>query len=308
MTFDLTQNGFITNYLVSGKKETPYFSQVTGTDQLACEKTMRLEAVDSDPVMPQGTIGAGKISTLGLPWEYYYNFGNWFVDQSAFYPLLKKIELYGATVLKAPKDMEAEAWLWSYGAVDVWVNGIYCGGIEKPVYKPISRAILRLKLNQGDNLIFIRLQNLGVRDTRTLFGIQIPGEERHLLRVTLPEPEAVRDSVLAGEWLSNIRLKGGKLIFPAEAPKGSLLIYDSRPIDFMDYKDRYTYQEIEGEAEALLNPKSPWFKVAVTVNDQKLLRSFECQELLSPVWSQTSDGKENEKRIYERIASVLQIP
>lgn len=308
MTFDLNQYGFITNYLVSGKKETLYSSQVTGKDQLACEKAMRLEAVDHNPVMPQGAICAGTVSSLGLPWEYYYNYGSWFVDQSAFYPLLKKIELHGATVLNAPKDMEAEAWLWSYGAVDVWVNGTYCGGIEKPVYKPISRGILRLNLNQGDNLIFIRLQNLGVRDTRTLFGIQIPGEERHLLKVTLPEADAVRECVQAGEWLSNIRLTGEKLIFSAEAPKGSLLIYDSRPVDFMEYKDRYTYQETEGEANVLLNPRFPWFKVAVTVNNQRLTRSFERQELLSPVWSQTTDERDNEKRIYNRIASVLQIP
>ena len=308
MTFELNQYGFITNYLVSGKKETPYSSQVGGKDQLACEKAMRLEAVDRNPVMPQGFICAGAISSLGFPWEYYYNYGSWFVDQSAFYPLLKKNELYGATVLTAPKDMVAEAWLWSYGAVDVWVNGTYCGGIEKPVYKPISRAILRLKLNQGDNLIFIRLQNLGVRDTRTLFGIQIPGEERHLLQVTLPEPEAVREYAEAGEWLSHIRLEGEKLIYPAEAPKGSILIYDSRPVDFMEYKDRYTYQEIEGKAEAFLNPQLPWFKAAVAVNDQRLIRSFERQEILAPIWSQTTDEKDNEKRIYERIASVLQIP
>lgn len=308
MTFDLNQYGFITNYLVSGKKETPYTSQVSGKDQLACEKAMRLEAVDHNPVMPEGPIRTGEASSLGLVWEYYYNYGSWFVDQSAFYPLLKKIELHGATVLNAPKDMEAEAWLWSYGAVDVWVNGTYCGGIEKPVYKPISRAILRLKLNQGENLIFIRLQNLGVRDTRTLFGIQIPGEERKILNVSLPEEAAARDCVLAGEWLSNIRLKGGRLIFPSQAPKGSLLIYDSRPVDFVRYKDRYTYQEIEGEEDAALDPQFPWFKAAVTVNGQRLTRGFERQELLSPLWSQTSDHKDNQERIYKRIASVLQIP
>ncbi|WP_124067152.1 hypothetical protein [Clostridium sp. E02] len=308
MIFNLNEYGFITNYLVSGKKETPYCSQVTGEDQLACEKTMRLEAFDHNTQMPQGTIRAGAVSTLGLPWEYYYNYGSWFVDQSAFYPLLKKIELHGATVLNAPRDLEVEAWLWSYGAVDVWVNGSYCGGIEKPVYKPISRGTLRLKLNQGENLIFVRLQNLGVRDTRTLFGIQVQGKERDLLQVTLPEAVAVSACAEAGEWLTNISLKGETIIFPAEAPEGSQLIYDSRPVDFMEYKDRYTDQEIKGKTEAHLNPKLPWFKVAVTVNDQQLVRNFERQELLSPVWSQTVEEKENEKRIYDRIASVLQIP
>ena len=308
MKFELNEYGFITNYLVSGKKETPYSSNVSGEDQLACEKAMRLEVVDHNEAMPEGTICIGKPSTLGIPWEYYYSYGNWFVDQSEFYPLLKKIELHGATVLNAKEDMETEVWLWSYGAVDLWVNGAYSGGIEKPAYKPISRKILRLKLKKGENLLFIRLQNLGVRDTRTLFGIQIPGEERHLLSVSLPQEEAASDYAKAGEWLSNIRLHNHKLLFPEKAFKGSQLVYDSKPVDFADYKERYTYQEIEGETEAALKPNCPWFKVKVTVNGQQLARSFERQELFTPVWSTVLNEEENEKRIYERIASVMQIP
>ncbi len=308
MEFQLNEYGYITNYLVSGRKETPFSSKVSGKDQLACEKIMRSEAVDHDPRMPEGEIKAGAMSALGLPWEYAYTHGSWFVDQSAFYPLLKKIELYGATMLTAAEDMEAEAWLWSYGAVDVWVNGVHSGKIDTPVYKPINREVVPMKLKKGDNLIFIRLQNLGVRDTRTLFAFQIPGKEKEVLKVTLPNLKYAREQALADQWLSDIIIKEGKLLFPEEAPAESRIIYDSRPVDFKDYGSRYFSAEISGKTKVALEPDRPHFQVEVSAGGQKLTRSFERQELLGPVWSGTKDILENEKRIYSRIASVGQIP
>ncbi|MEY8355572.1 hypothetical protein AALB39_19745 [Lachnospiraceae bacterium 54-53] len=308
MEFQLNEYGYITNYLVSGRKETSFSSKVSDKDQLVCEKIMRREAVDHNRIMPAGEIHAGAISSLGLPWEYNYTYGNWFVDQSAFYPLLKKIELHGATLLRSPGDMEVAAWLWSHGTVDVWVNGAYGGGIGLPVYKPINREVLHLSLKKGDNLIFVRLQNLGVRDTRTLFAIQIPGKEKEVLKVTLPGMEHAEERVLAGEWLSGISIKDGKLLVPEKAPVKSRIVYDSRPIDFKDYKKRYSQVDISGKNEIFLEPENPFFKVEVTAGGQSLSRSFERQELLGPVWSLTEDNEENEKRIYDRIASVGQIP
>ncbi|WP_077613046.1 hypothetical protein [Clostridium sp. Marseille-P2415] len=308
MEFQLNQYGYITNYLVSGKKETGFFSDAVGKDQLACEKIMREQVADHNEKMPEGIIRAGEISSLGMPWEYDYNFGSWFVDRSAFYPLLKKIELHAASALIAPENMEAEVWLWSYASVDLWVNGEYAGGIKTPVYKPINRQVLHLKLKKGENLIFVRLQNLGVRDTRTLFGIQIPGEEKKVLKVALPDDKAVKKLTDAGEWLSSITMEEGKLLFSSAAPGGSTLIYDSKPVDFLHQNNRYTRHDISGHKNVPLQPGCPYFKVEVAVGSQRLTRSFERQEILGPVWSGVSDREENRERIYERIASVGQIP
>jgi hypothetical protein len=308
MELVLNEYGYITNYLVSGRKETPYSSKVSGKDQLACEKIMRKEAVDHDLKMPEGEIRLGALSSLGMPWEYYYTYGNWFVDQSAFYPLLKKIELHAAVILNVPEDMKAETWLWSYGAVDVWVNGIPSGGIETPVYKPITREVLSLDLKKGDNLIFVRLQNLGVRDTRTLFAIQIPGEERHGIKVKLPHMESANEPAAAGQWLSEICLQDGVLSFPSVASDNTSIVYDSRPVDFAQYHDRYTRKEAAGRKEVILEPDSAYLRVEVKAGGQVLSRSFERQELLNPVWSEEKGIEENKNRVYERIASVLQIP
>lgn len=308
MELTLNEYGYITNYLVSGRKETPYSSPVTGKDQLACEKIMRKEAVDHSPIMPEGEIRLGAQSSLSMPWEYYYTYGNWFVDKSLFYPLLKKIELHGAVILHVEEELESEAWLWSYGAVDVWVNGEHSGGIETPVYKPINRAVLKFHLKKGDNLVFVRLQNLGVRDTRTLFAIQIPGEERRQIKVKLPGMDTAEEAVAAGQWLSGIRVTKGVLKFPKKAPENTIIVYDKRPVDFSLYGSRYVKKNISGQEEEILDAHNPYFSVEVSTCGQILTRRFERQELLGPVWSNETDPERNKERVYERIASVLQIP
>lgn len=308
MEFQLNEYGYITNYLVSGKKETSFSSQVRDENQLVCERLMRSEAVDHNRQMPEGDIKLGGSSALGMPWYYAYSYGNWFVDMSAFYPLLTKVELHGATILKAPKDMTVNTWLWSYGAVDVWVNGSCQGGIGTPIYKPINREILELPLKKGENLIYVRLQNLGVRDTRSLFGLQIPGPEREALTVTLPDAHHAEPYGEAEQWLSETRLKKGVLYFPKNAPEGSRIVYDAKPVDFTKYQDRYTYVRLHGEREIPLKKDCPYLDLEVWVNGQRMARSFVQQELFKPSRISLTDPAENEARIYKRIASVGQIP
>lgn len=308
MKFSLNEYGFITNYLVSDCKETPFSSNATADNQLGCEKLMRGEVADHESTMPQGTIVIGALSPLGSPWKYHYTYGSWFVDSSTFYPLLTKVEFDAATILVADEDMEVTAWLWSYAAIDVWVNGVLAGGIETPVYKPINREVMVLPLKKGENLIYVRLQNLGVRDTRSLFAIQIPGEEKERLSVSLPDMEHAKACGKLADWLSGITIEGGKLIFPGEAPEGCRLVYDSRPVDFTKYGDRYTSENVAGKTEVELKNDGFWFTVEAEAAGQKLTRDFERQDLLGPSYSGVTDKKENEKRVYERIASVGQIP
>ena len=308
MKYQLNEYGFITNYLVSGRKETDFSSSAADKNQLACEKMMRSEAADHDPVMPASPIVLGALSALGLPWEYEYTYGSWFVDRSSFYPLLTRVELHAATILNAREEMEAEVWLWSYAAVDLWVNGVFMGGIETPVYKPISRKIMKLPLKKGDNTIYIRLVNLGVRDTRTLFGIQIPGQEREMLSVMLPDAEKAALCSKAADWLSGIMIREKTMVFPAPAPEGSRLIYDARPVDFTEYRNRYSGITLRGETELALAPDKPYLKVVVTVSGQTLSRSFERQELLTIQKGENADPEENKRRVFERIAGVKQIP
>lgn len=308
MALSINQYGFITDFLVTECLEEEFSSDLSDKNQLKYEKMLRSVIADHDRNMPEGDILLGQKNRLGLTWRYYYSYGNWFVDQSKFYALLKKVEFHSATVLCAPAAMEVPIWLWSYGAVDLWVNGEYAGGIETPVYKPINRAVLKLSLKEGENLIYIRLQNLGVRDTRNLFAIQIPGKEREALQVTLPDMENVRPSVEAGAWLTGIRLCGNTLTFPGPVPAGSQLVYDLKPVDFTKFKDRYRKAAIGQTDSVELSDVTPYVSVMVPVGNTALSRLFERQELHKLSYTDIRDREENEKRVYGRIASVGQIP
>ena len=70
-----------------------YWMDEEGSDGMCCllytsEKMMRSEAADHDPVMPAGPVVLGALSALGLPWEYEYTYGSWFVDRSSFLSLI----------------------------------------------------------------------------------------------------------------------------------------------------------------------------------------------------------------------------
>ncbi len=308
MALSVNEYGFITDFLVTECLEQDFTSEFHDKNQLNYEKMLRSVIAEHDRTMPEGEILLGGKNRLGLTWRYYYSYGNWFVDQSKFYPLMKKVEYHSATVLCAPEAMDVPVWLWSYGAVDLWVNGIYAGGIETPVYKPINRAVLKLPLKKGENLIYIRLQNLGVRDTRNLFGIQIPDGSGKDLEVSLPDMEHVKPFVDAGAWLNGIRLRGGSLQFPGEVPAGSRIVYDAKPVDFTKFPERFTEEAVQQADSARLSDATPYFTVKVPVGETCLSRSFERQELHKPIFTGISDRKENEQRVYERIASVGQIP
>lgn len=304
----LNQYGYITSYLVSGMKEEPFESGIQDDDQMRCEKKMRLSMAVQDDNMPTGEIRIGGNSALGLPWNYMYSYGNWFVDLSKFYPKLAEVQLHAATVLVAEEEMETEVWLWSYAAVRVWVEGKLAGEITTPCYKPIQRQVLRWHLKKGRNLVYVKLKNLGVRDTRTLFGIQIPGEERHKIMVSLPDEKRAASYQKTGQWLSGIRLRKGTFLFPGLPPENSRIVYDKRPRDFKDFPFRYETQEIPEGLSVELAEGKPYVQVQVAVGEQLLTRNFERYELLSPVYSDDKEEHHCWEKVFRDIASVGQIP
>lgn len=72
----------------------------------------------------------------------------------------------------------------------------------------------------------ISLQTLGVRDTRTLFGIQIL-EKTEGIWITLPDEEKTCPVMERARWLSEIKIRNHRLCFPSPAPEGVVLGYDS---------------------------------------------------------------------------------
>lgn len=308
--FSLNSYGYVTKYLVTELLEEPYAKEIHGSDQLECEKRIRESIKLTDHTFPEGEIRAGKKGALGKKWKYYFSHENWFIDQSRFYPSLTLVQMDAATILHVPEEMEAEAWLWSYAGVSVWVNEKWAGEISVPRYKPIWRQKLTFPLKKGENLIYLRLTNLGARDTRTLAGLQFPGAEKEKIKIILPDEENLSRCIQADRWLSGLRVKGDKLFFPFPAPEDGRIVYDTRPVDFCEYHHRYLMDPLYGgqQENIALRENQPFFRVEITAEGQKLSRSFERNQLLHPLLGNSLNEAENRERVFRRIGQVKQIP
>ena len=206
------ESGYITNWLTSGPKltkpEVDFFDQ----NQLAFEKRLRGVIKDHDMTAPPEDIALGKPGLNGCPWKYYYAGSNWFIDIAIFYRLLTKVELYGYTEIYSETERVVPAHIGTFTASDLWVNGELVNSIDAPVYKPIHNEDFDIRLKEGKNEVFVRIQDLGVRDTRTIFGLKLKGDLTGIT-IGLPGDENAIDGLIdADAFLNSVTYKDGQLI------------------------------------------------------------------------------------------------
>lgn len=211
-------NGYVCNWLISGTYVTTPEVNFSDPNQLKFEKDLRAVIADENLKTPPNNIELGKEGLPGLSWKYYRAGNNWFIDTSTFYFLLKKVELYAYTELNCEKDMLVNTKLRTFAAVDLWLNNEHTAKIKTPVYKPINNLDMVLDLKKGKNTIFIKMQNLGVRDTRNIIGLQLLGDLKGIT-VSLPDLHGTLDSVIkTDQWLNDIIYNDGKLKAKSEPP------------------------------------------------------------------------------------------
>jgi hypothetical protein len=302
----LNEDGYITNYLVCGPKVTPFVDSTVDRDQLHYEKYLRSIVAARGRRFPDAPIRLGESGPTGMPWKYYYSFGNCFLDLSDFYSVLEKVEIDAAVCLRARSPSKVRAVVWSYSAVDVWCNGESVCSIGSPVYKPIVRSETTLSLREGENLLYASLQNLGVRDTRNVFGIQIL-DGRDGIEVSLPDMARAAPFVVREKWLSGIRLEGNTLRFPAPAPEGTSLGYDSRSPDFADVPARIDWRDVSGLSEAAIPGDQPFLAVSCAIGCEKMTRRLEIAGNAAPKYSRGLSAGQNAQRIYASIADVASL-
>jgi hypothetical protein len=299
----LDKNGYVTKYFYSGPKATQFSDSHRESDQLKYEKYLRGIIAKHEDLTPPESIKLGSESTIGLPWKYYYSHGNVFMDASSFFVEPRRIDMLAATVLEAEEDMEAGAYLWSCCAVDLWVDGKLCGGIKTPVYKPISREKLILSLKKGKNLIFVRLETLGVRDTRISFALQVLENQDKIL-VSLPDEEGAAPYAEAEEILNSAKLAGWEIIFSEKLPQKSAVIYDTEQFDFYKRKERFIRTDVSGLSKVVLKDDYASFFVEIPVGDGFLKRRFERIELKKSKYLPANGDR---RKIFEKIAEITSI-
>ena len=285
--------GFVKHWLISGCKEESYSTDYANPNQLEFEIKVR-EQIADDRLKEVPEIHYGEMGLEGCPWRYYPAFNNWFVDQYKFYLLLNRVEMYASTILCVPKARKLNVRLWTYAAAELWLNGEKQIAITKAVYKPMNYVDASLELQAGENEIFIRAQNLGVRDTRTIFGLQIRDSYADV-EVKTHDFDKVAPIIAAENELLQVKVKDYNLFLP-QAP--------SLPIQVN--KEKFW---VEGSTFAV-SPEVTEIVLTATVNGVKLERKLENIGADKPRYGSAASLEEHKanylKELYEIFDFNLQ--
>ncbi|WP_206669758.1 hypothetical protein [Paenibacillus luteus] len=288
-------NGFISHYLISGPQFTDFIADQTDKNQIRFEQYMRSIVAERDKQAPSGPIRLGQPSELGLPWEYYYPRSG-FVNISQFSVTPKKVELLAATGLVVQEDIEVRAVLWTYTAVDVWLGEQKICSVEVPVYKPIMKKEITLSLKKGYNSLLIRMQNLAVRDTRNIFGIQLLDKWEDIESV-LPDAENAKPFLALDQWLSNIEMNGKRIFIPANPPCPVYLTY-------RDIHNDEQRADISGMSHVDVHEDELMAVVYGEIGNKRLSRKIELLQNRKPVYRKTETSAERSQHMFEELAAL----
>jgi hypothetical protein len=269
----LIKEGYITHYLYSGKKETEFSDDYKETNQLRYEKYVRSKVARHDRCEVPQIVDFHSNSPLGLPWKYYYAKNNIFFDASHFYPEMRKIEMWAVTEIDVEEDRDLDLMVWSYPALDLWINNEHVTCIKNPVYKPIQSKPLTYNFKKGKNRIFIRIETLGVRDTRIAFALQVLNAFDSVW-VTLPAEAEIEPFFEVENLLNSAMLQDGFLKFEQELPPESSIVYHRGIVDFRLYDERELRKSVTGYKTIKLMEYEK-FHIEIIVGDSKLIRQFE---------------------------------
>jgi len=278
----------VRHWLVAGTRATAYTGDTDSENQL------RRDIVDRTVVDAPDGVEMGAESPLGEPWKLYDPGYNIFVEDSSFYFELSALDLYGATDVVSPVEAAAPARFWACGTADLWVNGVHVCRHDVPKYMYPEPVSVSLPLAQGRNRVCVRLQALGVRDTRFLFGLQMLADADGL-EVWLPGDDGVTESAAqVEEWLNSVRAMGrDTLLAGAPAPvAGSVRLQRGTAVEWPQDAVQVTF-----EAAGVSSPV-----LEVTYEGQSLRRAFDIpgNRIISP--STASSSEAHRREVTEHMA------
>lgn len=303
-TWPLDRDGFLCHYLVSGPHVAPFVSETRDTNQLRHEAYLRSVIAKHAPVPPEAQTSFRSNSRLGLPWRFQGGRDGAFVNLSDFYATMQRVAFDAAAVLTVPEKMQARAVLWSYAAVDVYCNGQMVGRLDQPVYKPISRTELTLPLQAGRNLLYFACETLGVRDTRSVMGLQLMSHQTEI-RAALPEEEMTEEIAPALEFIENAALTDTGLAFSRPAPAGTQWAWQGYEPDFSKALLPTKWHDVTGQTAVTLSPGKAELTLRIPAGGGYVQRHLERTEQIRPqLIRPVPDEAQNRRLIYERIAAV----
>jgi hypothetical protein len=284
--FPCNPQGYVRHWLVAGPQATLY----TGPGGRGAD--VRRQVIEPTLAAPPREAALGAVATNGAPWRFYAPGENFFVDSSAFYHQLTKVDLLACTELRVPRAGTLPAKFWVSGVADFWVNDAFVGRFDA---RRLEGRDCRLPLKAGVNRLCVRLQGLGARDTHLMFGLQLLAESAGA-RVVLPGPAQVTaDFFDAERWLQGVRTEGRAALVAAQPAPKAVTVKGS---------DGKTLKWPAGQTRCAVSPEAA-FQVHVTlaVAGQKLARQLEIPANKPATGALTGTVEEQRRKIIEHLAN-----
>ena len=227
---EIGKDGFVRGFAVAGPKTADFHSDRTAGNQLELEGILREECAGKKPEEFSEDVKLGGMSSIGMPFRIAGGMGD-FLDVSEFYSTMKTVAVEAAVTLYTEEPQTITLQLWTYLAAAVYVNGRKVLETKRPVYKPILKEEEQVQLKPGENQVSLLGDTLGVRDTRTVFGLKVKQAEKPLTSM-FPDSscrEQIEDDI---RYLGGIRMDGETAVLPGKADSLSLILSSAPDGDF----------------------------------------------------------------------------
>lgn len=308
----LSNDGFVMQYMVKGPEITDYTSNLKGVNQLEIEGLLRADIVSEKKKHLEGK----DYDFESENWQVYMPYGENMVDFSDFYSILKKIRINAATVIISPKSIKLKARIWSYMALGMYVNDKLTGEIDVPRYKPIKYSDVELNLNEGENILYFIGENLGVRDSRNIFGLQFLDEyAKENLSVTLPDKTIRKEAFKVKEFIDSLEIKKDRLCFKYEPVFGAVFKENNREEDYEVYRSSVKVEYPINTYEDVKIPDRMKSIVVKVKGRFKLSRTLELGNRIKPEYFKDNDIPDvpdfhknfNVRNYFAHMRSIAQI-
>ena len=284
-TFACNAQGYVQHWLVAGPQATLYAGPGgRGVD-------VRRRVIEPTPATPPAAASLGSLAANGAPWRCYAPGENFFVDCSAFYHQLTKVDFLACTALTVPRAGTLPAKFWVSGVADFWLNDAFIGRYDT---RHLEGRDCQLPLKAGVNRLCVRLQGLGARDTHLMFGLQLLAEST-TAAITLPGPAAVTAQFWDAErWLQGVTTEGRAALVATQPAPAAVTVKGS---------DGKTQKWPAGQTRCAVQPAAAFqLTVALAVAGQKLERHLEIPANKPVTAAVAGDVDEHRKQILAHLA------
>ncbi len=279
---EIGKDGFVRGFAVAGPVTEDFHSDASAGNQLELEGILRARCASRKPDSFSEEVRLGSVSSIGAPFRIAGGMGD-FLDVSEFYSTMKTVKIEAAVTLYSEEEQTVTLQLWTYLAAALYVNGAKVLETERPVYKPVLRVEAPVRLKAGDNPVFLLADTLGVRDTRTVFGLRV---KRAGKPVTSRFPDVnLREQVESDiRYLGAIRMNGEEVQLPVKTDALSLRLFPAPDGDF-ESKQTVTALDLSGKERVKIPEGCASFGICIPRKDYRLERKFSIPQRSHPVYS-----------------------